>query len=129
MKVQTSTLIGPAFEWAVAKCEGHDPYYQDGQVRWLDPRLVGRYFVAAFSTDWAQGGPVIDREGIMFQAAGHAAILAYLRTTGTSGTTAIGSTHLVAAMRCRVASKLGDEVDVPAELLSTGSTPARRPKP
>ena len=29
-----------------------------------------------------------------------------------------GPTKLIAAMRCYVASKLGDEVDVPEELLS-----------
>ena len=29
----------------------------------------------------------------------------------------IGSTHLIAAMRCYVASKLGDEVEVPDETI------------
>ena len=33
---------------------------------------------------------------------------------------AYGTTPLVAAMRCYVASKLGDEVDVPVELINEG---------
>lgn len=64
-----------------------------------------------YSTDWAQGGPIIEREGIptyqVFSASGK-----MWRAGGQ-----IAETLLVAAMRCYVASKLGDEVEVPKELL------------
>ncbi len=36
---------------------------------------------------------------------------------GAGGKWGMGPTPLIAAMRCYVASKLGDEVDIPEELL------------
>ena len=60
-----------------------------------------------FSKDWAQGGPIIERELI--------AIHGDWKATLGEGTYE-GPTPLIAAMRCYVASKLGAEVDVP-ELL------------
>jgi hypothetical protein len=82
-------------------------------------------WVYAPSTDWAQGGPIIEREGIellcntsALQAAAYKnanpdwfACLKFKRADHWHGTT-----PLIAAMRCYVASKLGDEVDVPEEL-------------
>ena len=62
--------------------------------------------------NWSQGGPIIERE------------IARLEDLGDEGWeacgygfTATGPTPLIAAMRCYVASKLGDEVDVPEELV------------
>ena len=66
------------------------------------------------STDWAQGGPIIEREGIsiIFHEQGH------WTASNLHGTVCgEGPTPLIAGMRCLVASKLGDEVDVPEELL------------
>ena len=75
-----------------------------------------------YSTDWAQGGPIIEREGIstVSQGDGHewiASLWDYETEDWRLHTT--GPTPLIAAMRCFVASKLGDEVDVPDELLCT----------
>ena len=84
------------------------------------------------STDWAQGGPIIEREitkvfrnvggtwsamilkdiPIPFEDRGTS--LALTRRAQWNGA---GPTPLVAAMRCYVASKLGDEVEVPEELI------------
>lgn len=70
--------------------------------------------------NWSQGGPLIDKHDIMFQGTGNGAhIMAYLRKQGTSGPTGIGGTHLIAAMRCLLASVTGASVEVPSELLDT----------
>ena len=92
--MRTSELKGAALDWAVTKAIGD-----------YKPVAVPHY-----STDWAQGGPIIEREGIEFRASGTQASI-------VDGRTYYGPTHLIAAMRCYVASKLGDEVDIPRELV------------
>ncbi len=69
-----------------------------------------------YSTDWAQGGPIIDRERISIRQWANLPIVhAYMPTIGVEWSSD-DSSPLVAAMRCFVASKLGDEVEVPDEL-------------
>lgn len=65
------------------------------------------------STDWSQGGPIIERERITLIACDND-FEAQSRTTPLACEE--GPTPLIAAMRCFVASRLGDEVDVPDEL-------------
>jgi hypothetical protein len=50
--MKTSELTGHALDWAAAECAG------------LSHRLHGHI---PYSTDWAQGGPIIEREGIDLQ--------------------------------------------------------------
>ena len=105
--MKTSELTGQALDWAVAMCEGIDHDTAAMNIMFGDDN---GWFLA-FSTDWAQGGPIIEREEIC--------MLAPVRGLWRSinmGRTQYGPTPLIAAMRCYVASKLGDEVDVP-ELL------------
>jgi hypothetical protein len=73
------------------------------------------------STDWSQGGPIIEREKISIEhlyGAGDAGADVWVatRVEGSSISEEQGSTALIAAMRCYVASKLGDEVELPEEL-------------
>lgn len=97
--MKTSELIGSALDWAVAKCEGVD----------VSQGLTDDEY---YSTDWAQGGPLIEREKLE------------LHINKTEGWSAfadkqvygIGSTPLISAMRCYVASKLGNDVEIPEEL-------------
>ena len=115
MKIKTSELQDAALHWAVAMCEGIDHDTAAMNIMFGDDN---GWFLA-FSTDWAQGGPIIEREGInLFQRKGVAAKQgrAWLAYTDKYLEQA-GRTPLIAAMRCYVASKLGDEVDVPKELL------------
>jgi hypothetical protein len=105
--MKTSELTGAALDWAVAKCEGHGmEYFQ----------VVDAYTP---STDWAQGGPIIEREEIALEPMTHDehgdGWLA-TRVEGPAVCMEFGPTMLIAAMRCYVASHLGDEVDVPEEL-------------
>ena len=66
----------------------------------------------AFSTDWAQGGPISEREKITLEWTGEG-WNAYIRHDDEYPD---GPTPLIAAMRCYVASKLGDEITIPKEL-------------
>jgi hypothetical protein len=124
VKVKTRELEGMLLDWMVWACAG-------GAVAY--PKMQGQAFVRAWrggstkylhpSTDWGQGGPIIDRELICIDAgdgqfpearrweahlAANAPVLAHMEINGP--------TALVAAMRCYVHSKLGNEVDVPEEL-------------
>lgn len=116
MKIKTSELIGPALDWAVAECEGED---------FLAEHLtngIGMEFEATrYSTNWAQGGPIIERESITLRVnacvVGHwAAFIDFGGSNCNVRARQSGTTPLIAAMRCFVASKLGDEVEIPEEL-------------
>ena len=103
--MKTHELTNVQLNWAVAKCEGN----------------TGDFGIDGYTpaTNWAQGGPIIEREGINLDK--------YAKTPQWSAWTpaperesgeaqAFGPTPLIAAMRCYVASKLGDEVYVADEL-------------
>jgi len=104
MKIKTAELTGAALNWAVAMCEG----LINGDA--LDVGFIreGGYTP---STDWAQGGAIIERERISLLDQGGDCWLAICGWKEV-----FGDTQLVAAMRCYVASKMGDEVDVPEEV-------------
>ena len=100
--MKVSELTGAALDWAVAKCE---QFVEDE----FEP-----------SENWADGGPIIEREwldvtpwpnesdeDLRWQCKQHDSI----------DCVAFGPTPLIAAMRCYVASKLGDEVEVPSDLM------------
>jgi len=76
------------------------------------------------SIDWAQGGPIIEREGIQlsgWESRWEAKL--YWSKAAQGGPkrywNMTGPNPLIAAMRCYVASKLGSEVEVPEELLES----------
>lgn len=121
--MKTSELTGPALDWAVAKCDGHEwrcPWLleKEGLAAWVGYERAWGNPTPAYSTDWAQGGPIIERERIAIQPMGAqwVAGVASNPGRGTSSRSGYGPTPLVAATRCFVASKLGDEIDVPKEL-------------
>ena len=113
--MKTSELQGAALDWAVAKCESWVIGTTDDDLvsYVLENSADEMHFWP--STDWAQGGPIIEREGItlrnFIQGDAWDAELDYEETFLQSG-----PTPLIAAMRCYVASKLGDEIEVPEEL-------------
>lgn len=97
--MKTSELTGAALDWAVAKCEVGEEFI--GEID--DPHF--------YSTDWAIGGAIIERERINLEP---------FRSVFGEQWSADGEwdspTPLIAAMRCYVASKLGDDVEIPASL-------------
>ena len=125
MKIKTSELIGPALDWAVAKCEGYECQFDDESCDpWLVPEegyLHNEKPLSCFlpSTKWAQGGPIIEREKIGHKYAGGIGFVAWISNgvgPHTNEFSHYGPTPLIAAMRVYVASKLGDEVEIPEEL-------------
>ena len=107
MPMKTSELTGAALDWAVAKCEGIN-YVKD------DVRFRGAY-ARKYSTDWLQGGPIIEREWIDLHCVNDALWEAEINASAYHNRKN-GPTPLIAAMRCYVASKLGYEVELPEEL-------------
>ena len=121
--MKTSELQGAALDWAVAKAEGNDQFAQyTPHLRVYYQRTDGlASYTVTFcpSTDWTRGGPLIEREciDIMFEGPEWYAYMRYEAADGYNRTLQYdGPTPLIAAMRCYVASKLGDEVEIPEEL-------------
>jgi hypothetical protein len=120
MLVKTSKLTGAGLDWAVAKCEGALGHYvqpneKRGTTKWEIVPSTRRY-----STDWSQGGHIIDREKIetVYRITDHTGAGYWQAAnlfTDTHGY--IGPTPLIAAMRCYVASKFGEAVEIPDQLL------------
>lgn len=121
---KTSELIGPALDWAVAKCEGWSRLRRN-------PHKFAQFLIMSNdkgnlrlddfspSTDWEQGGPIIEREKIDLLHRRQPDLSCEWEATIDSWETIFhGPTLLIAAMRCYVASKLGDEVEIPDELLA-----------
>lgn len=129
--IKVSEASGAVLDWLVAKCEGLE-LIKDGVLNGVTKkgRFASGYYTdrnnwaplstLCYSTDWAQGGPIIDRE--------------FICTNGDDGApgcapsweasifddgevTVSGPTPLIAAMRCYVASKLGETAEVPEELV------------
>lgn len=109
--MKTNELTGAALDWAVGKCKFPDANTKDIEV-WVQPLPCddSEDFKFQPSTDWAQGGPIIEREKIECLHDG-----GQWYVDAPHGWYE-GPTLLTAAMRCYVASKLGDEVEVPEEL-------------
>jgi hypothetical protein len=115
IKTKTINLKGAALDWAVAQIEdipvvvrANDLFYADSQFS------DGGIYCPSVS--WDQGGPIIDKYDVFpsryfgcsednperYQAG----TLYWMR----------GETPLMAAMRSLVASKFGDEIDVPESI-------------
>lgn len=139
-KIKTSEATDAALDWLVAKCLAnvHEDALLNGTTMhgwWIsglftDPNYWVRSDEFHPSTNWAQGGPIMDRQDIQWCRL-NGQVEAWsgfdyiewrinwdsdIRMPDGAGFGA-GATILVAAMRCYVASKLGDEVEVPDELL------------
>lgn len=140
MLIKTSELTGATLDWAVAKCEGIDVELISARMITerrhvnLTPEEVASlpspkpYLVvpgtgnAAYSTEWAQGGPIIERiKGFQFKQwlESHPESCCEAHIHNYEGDwIQYGPTPLIAAMRCYVASKLGDTVEIPDELFA-----------
>jgi hypothetical protein len=127
MNIKTSELQGAALDWAVAKCVGHRMAENHGayiRIHLPDPKQSGYTLAFCPSTDWAQGGPIIEREHVQVSPSRNwlttQSMLRWgcvrIDHKGDANHFQQGPTPLIAAMRCYVASKLGDTVDVPDEL-------------
>ena len=115
MRVKTNELTGAPLDWAVAKCEGIELTNGCYNRLLVDGRMSrGQEMLAPYnpSTDWAQGGPIIEREKTAIKENGYGHWFAKVG----AGKWMRGPTPLIAAMRCYVASKLGKIIDISEEL-------------
>lgn len=129
MKVKTTDLSGPALDWAVATIEGYGGLRRNPHA--FDQSLIMNrgdgqcvlFSSLKYSTDWSQGGPTIEREEIGLRRNVPCSrgreweASPSITAKGAGGKWGYGPTPLIAAMRCFVASRLGDEVDIPEGLL------------
>lgn len=113
--MKTNELTGAALDWAVAQCEGVSVEYIDDSItRCLLVTPLGSGIYSP-STDWAQGGSIIERGGCICL---ETTMGVYWWASNFELELEVGgNTPLEAAMRCYVAGKLGREIDVPEELL------------
>jgi hypothetical protein len=136
MKVKTSEAKDQVLSYLVANCIYKPDEFVISRGRVFvygyryQPLHAANYFDP--SSNWAQGGPIIEREKLGVWWATH-----YVDDEGVEygnhwyaepGCTddnadkpyrvATGPTPLIAAMRCYVVNKLGDEVEVPNEMAS-----------
>lgn len=130
MKHKVSELEGALLDAAVAKALGlefgidkeFDHAWTRGGPQSLHPWSIDEF---APSTDWSDGGPIIERERIdvifwgrkaetRWRAAPLNAALIEIEDWGTSQDEAqSGPTPLIAAMRAYAGSKFGEEVELP----------------
>lgn len=142
MKMNVNELTGSKLDWAVAKCESVPLVYRgrkwptDGATTieyapWsVNPVVNGAGpYVASLcrdqyspSVDWSQGGQIIEREKINIHS-NMTRMAKYPDYDWLADcpehrqcVSFTGQTPLIAAMRCYVASKLGDVIDIPEEL-------------
>ena len=116
MNIKTSEATPLQLDWLVAKCRGHTVFIKHAPVQVMyTPERKRSWYTYRPSTNWAQGGPIIDREKISTLRYGQWLASIPADSTGESSGF-YGPTPLIAAMRCYVASKLGDEIEIPEEL-------------
>jgi hypothetical protein len=100
MKIRLSEATPRQIDYLVARCEGDEPCKAGGTG-------------LPYSTDWLAAGPIIEREMIELVPQSPVLWEAMYRNQHIPHD---GPTPLMAAMRCYVASKLGETVNVPEEL-------------
>ena len=117
--IKTANLTDKALDWAV--CFARTLEAWEGRVilarDLMDKALKNG--LASPSTDWAEGGPIIERCHVCLYVGHDGVWIACIRQNYDDVVEYMygGETPLVAAMRCYVASKLGDVVGVPDELM------------
>lgn len=106
MKIKTSELVGKALNYAVSKAENF--LYKGREIVDIFPE---------YSTYGSEGIKLMEREnisGVYYEGIAAWCAFKSMRPEEIAQT---GPTLLIAVCRCFVASKLGDEVDIPEELL------------
>jgi hypothetical protein len=105
MKIKVSEAEEDVLDGLVATCEGYAELWELG-------------WELGFTSNWSRGGPIIERERIgVITSPDEANIWIGSVFEPEWKFNRTGPTPLIAAMRCYVASKLGEEVEVPEELL------------
>lgn len=113
MKIKTQSLSGPPLDWAVILCKWPDAFKSKPSIT----NIVKNY---SFSTSGDTVIDIMEREGIsVVNPAGTSYWVAskFVPETLSGQVKGFGPTLRIAVCRCFCTSKLGDEVDVPEELM------------
>ena len=118
MKVKVSEAKGQVLDYLVAQAMGMK-IYRSKSGRWMTANygeFNHRHGTPWFepTRNWGYGGLIIEKEKIALDTWGEEWLAT--RIEGSAISEAIGPRPLIAVMRCYVASKLGDEVEVLDEL-------------
>lgn len=125
MKIKTSELSDEKLDLAVSIVLGHRPekdFHSHGMTwkgwwetaTYIDTKPDEYRRLPKYSTDWSEGGPIIERERITIDPFDD--FPNWCATIPGHQYRVYDPALLIAAMRCYVASKLGDEVEIPEEL-------------
>lgn len=133
MNVKTSELTGAALDWFTGVACGYIMALRPRTGQASSPlkawrkSAYGGFTLFDVSANWVHGGPLVDKFNVDFNTQGvdledgSQLIEATVQDfEAMQCWTVEGDTRLQAMCRAIVLSKLGDEVDVPAELLATG---------
>lgn len=152
VKVKTADLIGAQLDWAVAKVLGllgndDDEEAEPGKLYWCGTACESsgrkpRHYVGPSqinpetgyhfgwfrpSTSWCDGGPLWQKHVCSLEHDGdNWVVVALFYSEHGDPETAEGKhpdSHLIAFCRAFIASKLGDEVEVPKVSAEEGATP------
>jgi len=108
--MKTALLTGAALNWAVAEAEG---FFKQDMASIRNGKVDVFYFDGYEpAVDWALAGAIIEREKIALHFNGDSPWVGECGWARRDG-----ATPLEAAMRSYVAVKLGDDVEIPEELL------------
>lgn len=143
VEVKTQDLLGAALDWAVAKAEGvavvTDPNSPSCRQMVEDADSINGWYCYSPSTDWSQGGPLIEKYKVMITPPNDLVHRNFgpfdprngWCESGHWGSTIFGKERkyrraafshpdspLIVAMRAIIQFELGDTVSVPKELLS-----------
>ena len=116
--MKTCELTGPALDWAVQKVL----FAQQDYIKpWVLERHASGDPCGSASTDWSQGGPIIEREWLdvtPWPNESDEDVRWACEHHDFKACKAFGPTPLVAAMRCFCLATLGEEVELPENLFS-----------
>ncbi|WP_258087442.1 DUF2591 domain-containing protein [Xenorhabdus bovienii] len=109
MKIKTSELTGRALDWAVALADGFDINSLIGM-----PQLTPEY-----STDWSECGQLIEKHHVElnFNSVSKEWSAYIFSFEELESVIEDGESPTIAICRAVVAAQLGDEVDIPDELV------------
>lgn len=118
MKIKVSEATTEQLDELVAKAVGLEVKRGDSGILYT----INDYTPHVYSPTqyWAQGGPIIERKKLCIDIDSAGVWLSWTKQNYDDEPRHMvsGPTPLIAAMRCLVASKLGDEVEVPNESTS-----------
>jgi len=123
--VQVKDAEGSVLDWMVARCKGTPAVRMFENSKGFrvyeneSMKMQGINF--APSTNWSQGGPIIEREKIELippkDEDDNEWMAVWYKCEDAEAGIQVGTSPIIAAMRCYVSSVLGDEVEVPDELI------------